>query len=140
MDRTSVIACSSDNTGNTRIAREVISSIIPTVLNLPDPNHHLNNTWKEIADLPYFDQTVDRLRGTIRFFKQSKPAKGKLKEARHTMNLGPGLETIGKTRFVTLQRSGASLCRNIRAVRSIVTSEDIDIPVRFLFTSYLFLS
>lgn len=133
MDRSSVIACSSDNTGNTRITREVLSSIIPTMLNLPDPNHHLNNTWKEIAELPYFEQTVDRIQGTIKLFQQSKPAKAKLKEACSSMNLGPGLESIGKTRFITLQHSGASLYRNMRALHFIVTSEEINIPVCQVF-------
>jgi len=47
-------AVSSDNTGNTRVARDIICSNLPHVLNLPDPEHHLNNTWKDIASLEYF--------------------------------------------------------------------------------------
>lgn len=49
-------AVSSDNTGNTRVARELLSARMPTLLNLPDPSHHINNTWKDIANLPYFMQ------------------------------------------------------------------------------------
>jgi hypothetical protein len=49
-------AVSSDNTGNTRVAREILSARMPTLLNLPDPSHHINNTWKDIANLPYFKQ------------------------------------------------------------------------------------
>ena len=49
-------AVSSDNAGNTRVAREILSARMPTLLNLPDPSHHINNTWKDIANLPYFTQ------------------------------------------------------------------------------------
>jgi hypothetical protein len=49
-----IIAFSSDNTGNTRVAREILSTRNPHTLNLPDPEHHLNNTWKDIASLDYF--------------------------------------------------------------------------------------
>jgi hypothetical protein len=49
-------AVSSDNTGNTRVGREILTARMPTLLNLPDPCHHINNTWKDIANLPYFTQ------------------------------------------------------------------------------------
>jgi len=39
----------SDNVGNTWVAWEKICSSLPHILNLPDPAHHLNNTWKDIA-------------------------------------------------------------------------------------------
>lgn len=45
---------SSDNTGNTRVARLILHQRLPRTLNLPDPDHHINNTWKEIAELEYF--------------------------------------------------------------------------------------
>lgn len=48
------IAASSDNTGNTRGFRRIICERIPTMLNLPDPNHHLNNTMKDVLKLLYF--------------------------------------------------------------------------------------
>ncbi|CAA7268960.1 unnamed protein product [Cyclocybe aegerita] len=51
-------AVSSDNTGNTRVARDILSDEVPLLLNLLDPAHHLNNTWKDIANLPYFKETV----------------------------------------------------------------------------------
>lgn len=51
-------AVSSDSTGNTSTAREIICAEFPTILNLPDPIHHLNNTWKEIASIVFFDEVV----------------------------------------------------------------------------------
>lgn len=46
----------SDNAGNTRVAREILCQDIDTLLNLPDPAHHLNNTVKEIGKLEYFSE------------------------------------------------------------------------------------
>jgi len=48
------IAISSDNTGNTRLARQIVTCELPLAFNLPDPAHHLNNTWKDIANLSHF--------------------------------------------------------------------------------------
>ncbi|KAJ3510647.1 hypothetical protein NLJ89_g4557 [Agrocybe chaxingu] len=55
------IAVSSDNTGNTRVARDILSKEVPLLLNLPDPAHHLNNTWKDIANLPYFKEKANHI-------------------------------------------------------------------------------
>ncbi|KAF8872812.1 ribonuclease H-like domain-containing protein [Infundibulicybe gibba] len=127
--REAVIAVSSDNTGNTRVAREILEATLPAILNLPDPNHHLNNTWKNIAELDYFELTVKRIRGTIKFFKHSTAAKAKLKEARTRLQLGPGLRSIGKTRFATLVHAAVSISRNLRAIRELVTTGAIVIPM-----------
>lgn len=48
------IAASSNDTGNTHLAREILQQSMQYLLNLPDPAHHLNNTWKDITILPYF--------------------------------------------------------------------------------------
>jgi hypothetical protein len=58
------IAISTDNTGNTRVAREILASRLPNILNLPDPIHHLNNTLKDISALTYF--TIVRHFGSYR--------------------------------------------------------------------------
>ncbi|KAJ6605970.1 hypothetical protein B0H10DRAFT_1956963 [Mycena sp. CBHHK59/15] len=39
----------SDSTGNTKLARELTAEIIPTLLIIPDPCHHLSNTIKDIS-------------------------------------------------------------------------------------------
>jgi hypothetical protein len=45
---------SSDNTGNMRVSRDILCDVIRTMLNLPDPNHHMSNTIKDIVVLAYF--------------------------------------------------------------------------------------
>jgi hypothetical protein len=42
----------SDNTGNTRVCRELTAERYPWILNLADPSHHLHNTGKMIAEIP----------------------------------------------------------------------------------------
>ena len=54
--RSCISSVLSDSTGNTKLARSLIVDEIPHILNLPDPEHHLNNTWKEIAGLEFFDK------------------------------------------------------------------------------------
>ncbi|KAG8919409.1 hypothetical protein FRC02_001685, partial [Tulasnella sp. 418] len=50
------VAITSDNTGNTRLARKLVTATHPTILNLPDPCHHLHNTIKNIVSLPAFNE------------------------------------------------------------------------------------
>ncbi|KDR72460.1 hypothetical protein GALMADRAFT_142787 [Galerina marginata CBS 339.88] len=122
------IAVSADNTGNTRVAREIVTSRFPNLLNLPDPTHHLNNAWKDIAALAYFASTVQRIQGVIKFFKHSNHAKSLLKDLRERLLLGPGLESISKTRFATLLWAAISLQRCLPAIRQLRVSGQINIP------------
>ncbi|KAJ3562022.1 hypothetical protein NP233_g9834 [Leucocoprinus birnbaumii] len=110
---------SSDNTGNTRVAQELICSALPHVLNLPDPIHHLNNTWKDIATLPYFMEVILVVRRTIKHFKYSGHTKGLLQKLRIKQKLGPGLESVGKTRFATLVWSAISVQRCLSAIQEL---------------------
>ena len=52
-----------------------------------------------------------------------------LRALRNELKLGPGLESIGKTRFATLVWSAISLLRCLGAIRQLVTSGRIEIPV-----------
>ena len=45
---------SSDSTGNTRLAREIVAKSIPWIIILPDVCHLLNNTAKDISKIPFF--------------------------------------------------------------------------------------
>lgn len=141
-----VIAVSSDNTGNTRVARLLIANAHPHILNLPDPEHHLNNTIKQIVCLPFFVGLDKSVRGTVKYFKQSGMAKGKLRKLRTELSLGPGIETPGKTRFAGIVWSAISVRRNILPIRKLCTSDDIEIlvcplliPRNLLLTFLLFL-
>lgn len=49
------------------------------------------------------------MRTTITFFSQSTASKTLLTEARYILQIGRGLETIGKTRFATVCLSAMAL-------------------------------
>ncbi|KAJ7142794.1 ribonuclease H-like domain-containing protein, partial [Mycena epipterygia] len=121
------IAASSDDTGNTRGCRRIICEKAPTMLNLPDPNHHLSNTVKHIILIPYFKQPIKILRGAVKHFSHSKQSKGMLKQLRIQENIGRGLETIGKTRFASVAWSAISLRRNLNPIRTLVTNGQVEI-------------
>ncbi|KAJ7213203.1 ribonuclease H-like domain-containing protein [Mycena rebaudengoi] len=120
-------AVSSDDTGNTRLGREIICTQNPTILNLPDPNHHLSNTCRDILKLPYFTLTIKILRSAISHFSHSKQSKAALKDLRVRDNLGRGLEAIGKTRFATVSWSGESLRRCLPGVRHLASTGQTEI-------------
>ncbi|KAJ7606344.1 ribonuclease H-like domain-containing protein [Mycena polygramma] len=118
---------SSDDTGNTKGCRGILCDKFRTLLNLPDPNHHLSLTCRDILLLPYFKLTIKILRGTIKHFSQSRESKKLLKDTRLREGIGRGLETIGKTRFATVTWSGISLRRNLNPIRSLVTTGLIEV-------------
>jgi hypothetical protein len=45
---------SSDSTGNTKLAREIVAKATPWIIILPDVCHLLNNTAKDIGKIPFF--------------------------------------------------------------------------------------
>src|SRR5882724_3346316 len=59
MDRIGRQRCSgisSDSTGNTRLAQEIIAHKCPWIIILPDTCHLLNNTAKDIGKIPFFSE------------------------------------------------------------------------------------
>jgi hypothetical protein len=47
---------SSDSTGNTKAARELVTKEFPHIIITPDPCHHLHNIGKDIMALPFFSE------------------------------------------------------------------------------------
>lgn len=47
---------SSNSTGNTKLACEIVAKAVPMLIVLPDVCHLLNNTAKDIQKLEYFNQ------------------------------------------------------------------------------------
>jgi len=47
---------SSDSTGNTRLARELVVQECPWIVILLDTCHLLNNTTKDIGKIPFFSE------------------------------------------------------------------------------------
>ncbi|KAF7350324.1 hypothetical protein MVEN_01336900 [Mycena venus] len=129
------VAASSDNTGNTRGCRRLICEKVPTILNLPDPNHHLNNTLKDILKIPFFKLTIKIVRTTVKTFSQSKQSKAMLKQLRLLHSTGRGLETVGKTRFATIPKSAISLRRNLDPVRTLSTNGQVEIKASWIDSS-----
>ncbi|KAJ6461128.1 hypothetical protein C8R47DRAFT_1202511 [Mycena vitilis] len=52
--RTNFASLNSDNTGNTRLGRELAQAEVITLLIVPDPNHHLANAIKNVCSIEYF--------------------------------------------------------------------------------------
>ncbi|KAF4617260.1 hypothetical protein D9613_005661 [Agrocybe pediades] len=132
-----IVAFSADNTGNTRVAREILSQRHRHVLNMPDPQHHINNTWKDISNIPYIKDTGTKIRRSIKVFSKSNHKKALLRDARIERGIGAGLETVGKTRFTSEVWSGFSLERNLSAIRDLVTSGKIDLLFEIRLTQFL---
>ncbi|KAJ6573706.1 hypothetical protein B0H10DRAFT_2199338 [Mycena sp. CBHHK59/15] len=59
------IGASSDSTGNTKGCRRILCEQVPTFLDLPDPNHHLSLTCKDILLLPFFKLPIKIVRATV---------------------------------------------------------------------------
>ncbi|KAJ7023185.1 ribonuclease H-like domain-containing protein [Mycena alexandri] len=85
-------AIGSDSTGNTKLGRELVVDIIPTMLITPDPCHHGHLVIKDISALEYFSTTH-------------------LASLRVSMHINKGLEKIGQTRFGTIYWAGYALFR-----------------------------
>ncbi|THH07564.1 hypothetical protein EW146_g9281 [Bondarzewia mesenterica] len=49
----------SDNTGNTKLARELVVKEIPSIIVLADPCHRLNNLVKDICKLDHFSALIE---------------------------------------------------------------------------------
>jgi hypothetical protein len=58
------IGISSDNTGNTTLARQLLKSDYGIMI-LPDPDHRLNSLCKDIGGMPVFDDVCPHLRARM---------------------------------------------------------------------------
>lgn len=115
----------SDNTGSTRLAREILVKKYPTLASLPDPTHHLNNTVGDICSLSYFQKMVAALRQLIRFFRASSFAAHHLRSQRMLDGRRRGLQKNNKTRFALITRLGNSALFNLDSIKSLVDGKII---------------
>ncbi|KAJ7831615.1 hypothetical protein B0H14DRAFT_2365081, partial [Mycena olivaceomarginata] len=106
-------AIGSDSTGNTKSGREKVVIVIPTILIVPDPCHHLSNTIGDITRLPYFMNSITKMRTTITHFSHSSASATHLKAMRVSQDINNGLEKVGKTRFGTIYWAGYALIREL---------------------------
>ncbi|KAJ7307791.1 ribonuclease H-like domain-containing protein [Mycena albidolilacea] len=113
----------SDSTGNTKLGRELAQLEVLTVLIVPDPNHHLSLTIKDICKLEYFQdliRSIGKTRTTNTFFSHSTYSATDLDALRVIFEINKGLEAIGKTRFGTIYWSGYSLIRCVPAINNLI--------------------
>lgn len=115
-----------DSTGNTRVSRRLVEGDVPTILALADVCHHLSNTSKDIAKLPYFADVIQGVRAIISKFHRSHPAIHALARERENFKISRGLESIGKTRFLTTYRAAMSVERCAKPIEFIVQSDEIE--------------
>lgn len=142
-----------DSTGNTKLARELAQVVVETVLIIPDPNHHLSLTIKDICKITYFVdarpslsrlwlhsnclQCIGKMRMTITYFSHSTYSATHLSALLVILEINKGLETIGKTRFGTIYWAGYALTRCLPAITNLIQTGIIDVsgadPVRCIF-------
>ncbi|KAI0695307.1 hypothetical protein BC835DRAFT_1273502, partial [Cytidiella melzeri] len=120
----------SDNTGNTRLARAIVSKTFPWVMNLIDAPHHFQLMLKDIGGLHYFKEIIECCRQTIRFFRKSSYANAHLREKRKDLKIKTGLTSFGKTRFSTVYLSGCSLRTNMPAIKALCNANTVNLKVR----------
>lgn len=77
----------------------------------------------------YVLELIKQLHATIKYFEQSGHAKTLLREHQEERSLGPGLESIGKTRFGTLLWSAVSVQCCIPGIQELSANEQIEITV-----------
>ncbi|PVF91233.1 hypothetical protein CPB86DRAFT_675702, partial [Serendipita vermifera] len=112
----------SDNTGNTRKARQLICAAYPWIINMIDSPHFLSRTLSDVCELDAFSEAIATTLSVLTFFSHSTQATTHLTRARGTLDISRGLEKIGKTRFGTVYHSSNSILRCTPAIEKVVKS------------------
>lgn len=102
---------------------------ITTILNLPDIVHFISNTIKDITALEYFKPVILIIRAVIRKFHQSHLGMTEFNLAGTELDIGQGLEAIGKTRFGTIIIAARSTERNLPTIKRAVHRGLFDLEV-----------
>ena len=123
----------SDSTGNTRLHRELLVEEIPTMFNLPDIVHFINNLIKDIVKITYFKIAITVMRGVIVKFHKSHLGATELEFAHVECGIGRGLATIGKTRFGNIILAAWALQHNLPALKRVVERNIFDLGVCYFF-------
>lgn len=118
---------SSDNTGNTRVARRELCAELPLIINCPDAVHHINLLIKDICKLDYFQASIRIIKKTIAHFSHSNDSTEKLDRLRKLHKVPRKLQQVGKTRFATIPISAESVKDCLVLLRQLVTDGEIDL-------------
>ncbi|KAF8593692.1 hypothetical protein BDV93DRAFT_584071, partial [Ceratobasidium sp. AG-I] len=112
----------SDNTGNTRAARNLLEQQYPWFTTLVDACHQQNNTAKDIGNLPYFRLCSSQLRSIVSFFHHSTYAKRHLAALCIRHHIHGAISTIGNTRFATYYYAAQSTLRCLPLILELLSS------------------
>ncbi|KAF8547744.1 hypothetical protein OG21DRAFT_1479398 [Imleria badia] len=109
----------SNNTGNTHLARQLVSREVKTCIPMSDVCHHLNLLAKDLAKLDIFKDMINDLHVVITFFHKSTQATDALETSQKMLGISCGLEGIGKTHFATICTAAISLKQCFPALREL---------------------
>ncbi|TFK52817.1 hypothetical protein OE88DRAFT_1606346, partial [Heliocybe sulcata] len=137
------VAVCSDNTGNTKAARRLLTNEVDTIQDLQDCCHHIHNTIKNISDLSEFKPMLSMVKAIIKHFSKSTYSTTMLRRERHVGENGEdepvhALQRIGKTRFSTYWIAAHALDQCLPNIRALTRSNVISFrskKVQDLFTN-----
>ncbi|KAJ6607118.1 hypothetical protein B0H10DRAFT_1818977, partial [Mycena sp. CBHHK59/15] len=109
-----------------KLGRELAQIDVPTVLIVPDPNHHLSNTCKDICKIEYFTDGIGKMRTTITYFSHSIYSATHLKALRVIREVNKGLEKVDKTRFGTMYWASYAHLRCLPGISELIATGIID--------------
>ncbi|KIK78533.1 hypothetical protein PAXRUDRAFT_28593 [Paxillus rubicundulus Ve08.2h10] len=101
----------SDNTGNTRVARQLVSQEVKTCVPMSDVCHHLSLLCKDLTHLEMFKEATEALEAIWK-----------------KLGIFRGLEGIGKTRFTTICAAVISLQRCLPALHELLNASLVKFP------------
>ncbi|KAI0764434.1 ribonuclease H-like domain-containing protein [Irpex lacteus] len=125
-----------DNTGNTRWARGGIVREVKIVFNCQDPEHHIDNTHKDISAIDFFSAFITTLRKLITHFSHAAHDTVQLDNLRKEKGIGRGLVRIGNTRFATVTWAAISVQRCFECIGELVDGDQLQIDLGESLTPY----
>ncbi|KAF9521628.1 hypothetical protein CPB83DRAFT_900472 [Crepidotus variabilis] len=118
----------SDNTNVTKAARTETSAVVPTLLDLWDCVHHIQNTIKDITNDEDFKSLLMLMKGLIKYFSKSSKGCDALRTERNINGDDEPvkmLQKIGKTRFGTHWLGATSVEPCLSSLRKVVEKKII---------------
>ncbi|OJA15131.1 hypothetical protein AZE42_12680, partial [Rhizopogon vesiculosus] len=125
-------AVTSDNTGNTKKARNLLCERYPHIINLQDACHLLNLAVKDICLLVEFEDVIQQVRTILAFMSRSGYAMEHYDHKRAGLGITRGLEAIGDTRFGTIYWAALSVQRGLPAFQALVADTRLSIEISSL--------
>lgn len=104
---------------------------------MQDCCHELDLAIEDICRLPEIKKIIALVREILAYMSRSVYAREQLDIERERLGISRGLESIVDTRFGTVYWAGASVERNLDALRAIAANNELGVqfPVRTLIIS-----